>query len=115
MSNDAQRHTANMSAAADMYGADRQVDSAKIGADASRDVATTKAGADIHAADKSAEASMYGADQTRIASMHGSDMQYKGIAATGEQQRLSASQANKFEIDKENRAAARSRTSSRRR
>ena len=111
-------NVASTQAKASMYGARQSRKSAE-------NVASTQAKASMYGSDKSAKASMFGASKSAQASMYGADKSLEGIKdtnttstrnirATGDESRKSASQANRFDIDKENRAAARSRAGSRR-
>ena len=121
----AQVESARLSKEASTYQTDASVKNTDRSSRASENVADRQARATEYGADASERASKYGADQTRIASMYGADKNLEGvkdtnltstrnIRATGDEQRRSAAQADKFSIAKENRAAARSRAGARR-
>ena len=104
---DASKYGSDKAAEASMYGAKQSADASKYGADATKE-------SSMYGSDKAAEASKYGADKSLEGVKYGADATIRNTTETGKQQRLSASQANQFGVDKENRQQARSRAGARR-
>ena len=122
---DASKYGAQVTADAAKYSSDASVTSAGISAEASKfgaeqsrlgaeNVATTQAGASMYGAKQSADASKYGADRSLEGVKDTNTTSTRNIRATGDESRKSASQANKFDVDRERRQSARSRAGARR-
>ena len=111
---DASKYSSDASVASAGIAADASMYGAKQSADASRDVASTQAGASMYGAKQAADASKYGADRSLEGVRDTNITSTRNIRTTGDETRKTNAQANQFDVDKENRANARSRAGARR-